>query len=274
MDDVMTQVFRDIRPVTSRSNPQVRRLDDLLRRKKAREESRLLALEGRRLVLDAWAAGLAPQTLYLTPEAWQKAFAELEPLRRAAGEVVWLEASLAARIGDTQAPQGVFALCPQPPTLIDTLTIRADGRYLLLHQVRDPGNLGSILRTAAALGADGAFLCDCAEVFSPKVLRASMGGLWRLPIALVNSLDPILDRLQQAGVATFAAALREGAKGPGALASVGGRAVLIGNEGDGLPEHLINACSHVVMLPMKSGSDSLGASMAAGILLWEMLKER
>ena len=272
MDDFITQAFGAIRPVTSRSNPHVRRLDELLRRKKAREQSSLLVLEGRRLVLDALAAGLVPQTLYLTPEAWQKAPAELEPLLQSSDQVVWLEASLAARIGDTQAPQGVFALCPRPSLEKEKVPIQPDGRYLLLHKVRDPGNLGSILRTAAALGADGAFLCECAEVFSPKVLRASMGGVWRLPIALTDTLEPILSLLQRSGIATFAAALRQGAKGPEALALAKGRGVLIGNEGDGLPDHLIDACDHVVMLPMKSGSDSLGASMAAGILLWEMLK--
>ncbi len=272
MDDFPTQSPGAIRLVTSRNNPHVRQLDDLLRRKKAREESSLMALEGRRLVVDAWAAGLVPQTLFITPEAWQKAPKELEPLLHSAREVVWLDASLAARIGDTQAPQGVFALCPQPSLEKEKVPVRPDGRYLLLHKVRDPGNLGSILRTAAALGADGAFLCECVEVFSPKVLRASMGGVWRLPIALTDTLEPVLSLLREAGVATFAAALRQGAKGPECLALAKGRAVLIGNEGDGLPDHLIDACDHVVMLPMKSGSDSLGASMAAGILLWEMLK--
>lgn len=262
------------RPVTSRSNPQVRLLDELLRQKKARQASGLFALEGRRLVLDAWEAGLCPQTLYLTAGAWSRSADELAPLCDRAEQTVWLAEELAARVGDTQSPQGVFAVCHRPAPGPDGVQLKGDGRYLLLYRVRDPGNLGSILRTAAALGADGALLCDCAELYAPKTLRASMGGVWRLPVALWQEPGPMLAALREAGIPVLAAALRRDAAGPEGLSQSAGRAVLIGNEGDGLPEELINACDGAVMLPMEGGSDSLGAAMAAGILLWEMLRDR
>lgn len=272
MDDLLG-VLEGIAPLTSRGNPNIRRLDDLLRKKKAREESGLFALEGRRLCLDAWEAGIVPWQLLLTPGAYDKAPRELQPLLQGAEQVLWVDEALAARIGDTQTPQGIFAVCAAPAVPRE-LPVAQSGRYLLLYQVRDPGNLGSILRTAAALGADGVFLCHCAELYSPKVLRASMGGVWRLPVALWPEPGAMVDYLQANHIPVFAAALRQGAWGPEQLNTLPGMGVLVGNEGAGLPDDLIDACHKVVMLPMAGGSDSLGAAMAAGILLWEMTRRR
>ena len=155
------------------------------------------------------------------------------------------------------------------PAQIDVLP---QGWYLLLHQVRDPGNLGGILRTAATLGISAAFLCECAELYSPKVLRASMGGIFRLPVVTVDDMAGQIQTLRRLSVEVYAAAIRQGACNPGCLSGQGGKAVLIGNEGTGLPDELIQACDSCVAIPMKGGSESLNAAMAAGILMWEMLR--
>jgi len=256
--------------VTSRENPHVKRLDALLRQKKAREESGLFVLEGARLCLDAVQSGLSIECVYLTRESAEKTPALLN-LAEAAGQTVWLSESLAGRLGETKTPQGVFAVLPACalPRLGNP---KPDGRYLLLYQVRDPGNLGGILRTAAALGGDGAYLCDCAEHVSPKVLRASMGGIFRLPLAVVDDMAALVARLSNVGVQTFAAA-GGGTTAPQVLAGQGGKAVLIGNEGNGLPDDLTAACTATVSIPMKTGNESLNAAMAAGILMWEMIKD-
>jgi len=258
-------------PITSRSNRQAKRLDMLLRNKKAREESGEFALEGARLCLDALERGVAVLCVLLTLSAYKKNPA-LEGLVSAAGEVAWLDESLAARLGDTQNPQGIFCVCKTPSLTHTAVPICGDGRYLLLHGVRDPGNLGAILRTAAAFGADGAFLCDCAELFSPKVLRASMGGVWRLPAAVCPDMTGKIRELREAGVKVYAATPQGDAKSPDCLSGRHGRAVLIGSEGDGLPETLISLCDTALAIPMQGGSESLNAAVAAGILLWEMLK--
>lgn len=257
--------------ITSRGNTHIRQLDALLRQKKAREQSGLFALEGRRLCLDGWKAGLVPEQLLLTAEAYHKAPGELHPLVQGAGQVLWLDKELAERLGDTQNSQGIFSVCRAPAFLPEQMPLLQDGRYLLLYQVRDPGNVGSILRTAAALGMTGICLCDCAELLAPKVLRASMGGIWRMPVALWVEPAPMVQHLQAANIPVFAAALHSGAKGLEQLEEPGG-AVLIGNEGDGLPEDLIDCCNGRIQLPMQGGSDSLGAAMAAGIFIWEMCK--
>jgi len=259
----------DIQIVTSRENLHAKRLDSLLRQKKARDESGLFVLEGARLCLDSTAAGLRPESVYLTPSAIKKN-PGLSAMVGVSPQTVWLDEGLAARLGDTANPQGVFAVFKK--TAPSSFEISARGKYILLYQVRDPGNLGSVLRTAAALGADGAFLCECAELYSPKVLRASMGGVWRLPVLAVEDMAEQVNAFRRSGVEVYAAADREDALFPGCLAGAGGKAVLIGNEGDGLPDSLIAACSGSVAIPMKNGSESLNAAMAAGILLWEMLR--
>jgi len=260
----------DMQVVRSRDNPHAKRLDALLRQKKAREASGLFVLEGSRLCVDAIGAGLWPESLLITPSAAQKNDV-LTALTETVPETVWLDETLAERLGETKTPQGVFAVFENPaPPVIE---VDKDGRYLLLYQVRDPGNLGGILRTAAALGATAAFLCECAELYSPKVLRASMGGAFRVPVSQVDDMAPLIKTLREFSIGVYAAALEEGCTSPVCLNNEGGKAVLIGNEAFGLNGQLIDACTGSVAIPMKGGSQSLNAAMAAGILLWEMLRD-
>lgn len=258
----------DMQVVTSRDNPYAKRLDLLIRQKKARKESGLFVLEGVRLCLDAMSAGLRPQSVALTQRVLQKN-SELADFVRVAPQTVWLAEQLAERLGETKTPQGVFAIFEAPVS--PTVELSPTGRYLLLHQVREPGNLGCILRTAAALGASAVFLNECAELYAPKTLRAGMGGIFRLPVVEVSNMHQQICALRRAGVEVFAAALHRDALPPACLAGPGGRAVVIGNEATGLPEQLITACDAALAIPMQGGSESLNAAVAAGILLWEML---
>lgn len=154
---------------------------------------------------------------------------------------------------------------------MQTVKIGKDGRYILLSSMQDPGNIGTILRTAAAFGLDGVFLSsDCPDLYSPKVLRATMGGIFKIPLEVSDDLTEVIDRLQEAGIRVCAAAL-DGQAVPLQQAGLGnGCAVVIGNEGNGLPGHLIERCGQAVMIPMRPDSESLNAAMAAGIFLWEM----
>jgi len=261
----------DMQVIRSRENPHAKQLNALLQHKKAREEFGLFVLEGARLCLDAVEAGLRPQSVLLTPEALQKN-PGLEALIKASAQIVWLDESLADRISETTTTQGVFAVLPQPPPT--EITLNPQGRYLLLHMVRDPGNLGGILRTAAALGVDAVFLCGCAELYSPKALRASMGGVFRLPVAQTDDIQGQIKSLREAGIDVYAAALEYNAHPVSRLGQPGGKAIVIGNEGDGLPEGVVRECTGSVAIPMQGGTQSLNAAMAAGILLWEMMKGR
>lgn len=259
--------------ITSRENQSVKELTGLLTQKKKRDSRRLFVLEGARLCLDALESGVTIRAVYITPQSLEL-YRDLGDLVDGRCKVVWLHEDLARKISDTKSPQGVFCICERldNPGFADK--IKGNGKYLILDGLQDPGNLGTILRTAQALGVDGAFLCGCPDVYSPKVLRSAMGGLFRLPFAVEDAAAAVVARLQKQGVPVYAAALTPHAASPGQLDLSGGCCVLIGNEGAGLSPEVIRACTGSVMIPMADDANSLNAAAAAAILLWEMTKNR
>lgn len=252
--------------ITSRDNPAVRRYTLLASSRKERGKSGLFVTEGIKLTAEAYDAGCVPQSLFVTAEAEEKYRARLAAM----GEAVPVSESVAQKLSGVVTPQGVFAVFEKPPEKRPGW-IR-DGRYLLLAGLQDPGNVGTILRTAAALGVTGVLLSpDTPDPFGPKVLRASMGGVFRLSMETLP-VPQAIAALKEAGVRTWAAALdsravslRDAGLGPGC-------AVVVGNEGAGLDRESIALCDGTVIIPMVPGSESLNAAMAAGILLWEMAR--
>lgn len=260
--------------ITSRDNPQVKLLTGLLTRKKERDLSGCFAVEGLRLCVDAVRSGVVLRTLLLTPETAAK-HPETGQLEDAAERVIWLDGGLAQRIGDTQHPQGIYAICEKLDNCQSAVTIKSGGTYLLLSSIQDPGNLGAMLRTAQAMGIDGVFLSgDCPDLYSPKLLRGAMGGVFRLHIAEGGDLLPEIAALQAAGLPVYAAALTGQALRAGEVDFSAGGAVVIGNEGNGLASDVIDACTAGIFIPMTDTANSLGAATAAGILLWEMAKSK
>ena len=148
--------------------------------------------------------------------------------------------------------------------------MRAGGRYLALECVQDPGNVGTLLRSAAAFGFDGVLLGPgCAAPFSPKVLRASMGAAGRLPLGHCPDLPAALAALRGRGVSCLAAALYHSRPLDEAGTDFpGGVCVVIGSEGQGLSQPTVRACSAAVRIPMTDRVESLNAGVAGSILLW------
>jgi TrmH family RNA methyltransferase len=255
--------------ITSRDNVGVKHLAALLSSKKERDETGLFACEGLRLSLDALRSGAEISALYLTEKAEER-YPECSRLRDAAGKVFWLSENLAERVSDVGTSQGIFLVTKQLDNRESAVTIKNGGHYLLLDGIRDPGNLGTILRTADALGVDGVMLSDCCDLYSPKVVRGSMGGLFRLPVAIWSGLAPVILSLKECGIPVYAAALEDHALEAGKVDYTGGGAVLIGNEARGLSTDLINVCTASLIIPMGVGANSLNAAVAAAILLWEM----
>jgi len=257
--------------LTSRKNPKIIELENLLTRKKNRNPS-LFACEGARLCEDAIRAGLVPEVVYITEKAQMRYHDIAVLLRGAARESYKICESLAGRISDTENPQGVFAVFKRLDNTAQVVKIVRDGKYLLLAGLQDPGNMGTILRVAEALALDGVFYDEsCPDVYSPKVMRASMGGMFRLKHER-RDMEETIEMLRKAGVCVWAAALTPDAEDlrPGLLS--GGTAVLIGNEGAGLPESLISCCGAAIKIPMQGTVESLNAATAAAIFAWELAK--
>lgn len=174
-------------------------------------------------------------------------------------------------VSPARTPQGVLAVCTIPAR---PLPAKLDGRrYVLLDGVQDPGNVGTILRTADAFWTDGLFLVNgCADLWSPKTVRASMGAVFRCPAWNAETAD-VIALLRDGGIPLYGAALREDTLDAGEV-DYGCAAVAIGSEGRGLSQEVLELCTRTIRIPMRDHCESLNAAAAATVLLWEMARGR
>ena len=250
--------------ITSRENPRIKRACALRDSEKQRAAAGLFFAEGPKLCLEL-ARGCRAAELYATAPA----LAHTPALAALGPAVVEITHPVAEKLAGTRSTQGVFALFETPATDPAPL-LAAARRILALEAVQDPGNVGTLLRSAAAFGFDAVLLGPgCAAPFSPKVLRASMGAAGRLPLGVCADLPAALGALRGRGVACLAAALYK-ARPLDAVGTQfpGGVCVVIGSEGQGLSDAAIAACSAAVRIPMTDRVESLNAGVAGSILLW------
>lgn len=259
--------------ITSKENQEIKRLTRLLDSRSARQQEGAFVVEGLRICMEAVGSPVAIAVAYFSESFAARHPAELAAIAQKAGESRLLCDTLAARLGDTKSPQGVFCICSALDNRQDLSTIGDTGRLLLLHCLQDPGNVGTILRTAEALGMDGVLLSeDCPELTSPKVLRATMGGVFRQPASITSDMAASIGELRRQGVAVYAAALTPKAIPLGQVNFPKRCAIVIGNEGNGLPQGIVDACDGAVVIPMAREGQSLNAAAAACILMWELCR--
>ncbi len=253
--------------ITSRKNDAVKRFRELLREKSVRDAQGVFAVEGDHLCGELAKGGFRILTALMTENAAVK-YPKTAAALGSAGEVVVISQEIAEYISDTKAPQGLFAIAAKPHS--DGIPDGA-GQLVLLDGVQDPGNVGTILRTAEALGFDGAALSpECADIWSPKTLRASMGSVFRLP-CITGELPGIISGLKENGFLVYGSMLDSSAAKLGELEFPERAAVVIGSEGAGISSATAKACDQAVYIPI-SGAESLNAGAAAAILLWELSK--
>lgn len=253
--------------ITSRKNDAVKRFRELLREKSVRDAQGVFAVEGDHLCGELAKGEFRILTALMTENAAVK-YPKTAAALGSAGEVVVISQEIAEYISDTKAPQGLFAIAAKPHS--DGIPDGA-GRLVLLDGVQDPGNVGTILRTAEALGFDGAALSpECADIWSPKTLRASMGSVFRLP-CITGELPGIISGLKEMGFRVYGSMLDSSAAKLGELEFPERAAVVIGSEGAGISSATAKACDQAVYIPI-SGAESLNAGAAAAILLWELSK--
>lgn len=249
--------------ITSRENVKIKYACKLGQSAAFREMERSFLAEGSKLCLEL--VKNCPLKVILYTE---RALAKAPELESLGGEQYLVEEHVAQKLAGVQTTQGVFGVFGYPPEPQGLL--HAGGRYLALENVQDPGNVGALLRSAAAFGFDGALLSPgCAGPFSPKVLRASMGASGRLPVLQVGDLPAVLRQLSGVGVACLAAALY-GSRPLDEIpqAQPGGVCLVIGSEGQGLTPQTIAACGAAVRIPISPFVESLNAGVAGSVLLW------
>ena len=275
MSDKLLPRFPEI---SSPSNPRIKRLTALQTRAKSRRGEGVFILEGLRLFMDAPPELL--QEVYVTEGFLQKAEPVVhEHLSRLSGhaELILLPERLMDKITQTETPQGILCTAAMPPELQMPVTGDHGGQiplYLLLEDIQDPGNLGTIFRTAEAAGASGIIMSrETTDIFSPKAVRATMSSIFRVPFLYTEDLPGAVRSMTAAGYLTCAAHL-EGSVSYTEPDYRGPAAILIGNEGRGLREETASAAKIRIRIPMEGSIDSLNAAMAAGILLYEVHRQR
>lgn len=257
--------------ITSRENKNIKRVIRLMKDKKERAESGQFVAEGMKLCGEVLAERIAIDELYCTAAALEKYPSLLALLSESAEATFEITREVAEKLADTATPQGCWAVCRLPEHVLDEQNLPA-GRYIALEALQDPGNLGTILRTADAFGVGGVLLTDdCPDVFSPKVLRATMGSAMRVPVCVTADLPALLRRLSVTH-GTYAATLGEGAVSIRECDLTGAVVVAVGNEGAGLSQEVTDACAHKLVIDMRGGTESLNAAVAASVILWEMTK--
>jgi TrmH family RNA methyltransferase len=255
--------------IISTSNPTVKFIRELQARRRAREEAGSFVIEGVRLVEEAVRAGIAAKIVLHTADLDARGRAALASLTRSGAEVHVVSPRVMAAASDTQTPQGLLAVVSLPSAF--HLPPSEFSFALALDRLSDPGNLGTILRTADAAGVEVIFLAPgTVDGYNPKVVRAAMGAHFHLPI-LEAGWDELRERL--AGLTVWLAEAREGERydrvdwrGPCAL--------IIGSEAEGPSEGALSFTPHRVHVPMPGRAESLNAAVAAGVLLFEAARQR
>lgn len=255
--------------ITSRQNKIIRKAVSLSDASVRRETNMFLA-EGARLCADADASGISIDRLFFTRTAAIKYASYLKNLTGRAREIYMIEDHVAQLLSQTKHTQGVFCQC-SIPKLIQGIPC---GKCIVLEDMQDPSNLGAVMRTAEALGIGQVILLGVRQdPYAPKVLRASMGAVFRQTVSVYETRDKIFQALEQAKCKTYAAALEHCNLQLGKFVFPEDSAVFIGNEGNGLSEETILGCDYAVKIPMQGRAESLNAATAASIFMWEMVRE-
>ena len=264
--------------ITSKQNPLVMLTASLADRKHRKKEG-LFRFDGKKLLLEALDASLPLHAVLLRESAADTVLSATEGRELPAGcRAVLLSDSVFDRLSEENAPEGVICVCRQPATLHPHIgageehRLPQTGRTLVLESVRDPGNLGTVIRSATAFGVAHLILsADCADLYNPRTIRAAMGALFHRTVYVAEDPVAAVRALARRG-RVYAAALRPDAARLGEITFGENDAVVVGNEGHGLSEAVMAACTDCVYIPMETGVESLNAGVAASVLLWELYR--
>ena len=251
--------------ISSRKNQNVRFMRELFSSSERRRESGMFAVEGDHLCGETAELDFKTELFLFTEKAREKYPQTVEKACKKAEKSLVITEEISEYISDTKAPQGLFLAVERRVSEIP----ESARKIVVLDGVQDPGNVGTIIRTAEALGIEGAiFTGKCADAFSPKTLRASMGSALRMPLGYADEQNL---REKLGGFSIFAAMLDENAKKLGEIAFPEKTAVVIGSEGSGVSPEIAAICDEKVYIPIKK-AESLNAAAAAAIILWELSK--
>lgn len=262
--------------ITSKDNRLIKHIKTL-HHKKYRDSEGQFFVEGIKMAREAVQQGADILHILVCPDMLRKVSGGedlLDNLIRLKFSLNSVPENIFGYISDTETPQGVLAVISKAKKLTAGAEFNPNGVYILLDGVQDPGNVGTIIRTSDALGADGVILSKgCADVYSPKVLRSSMGSIFRVSIFEKANLREFAGEMQTSGVKIIASSL-QASHYHFDISYNGGVGLVIGNESNGVSTELLEIADYIIKIPMKGGAESLNASVAAGVLMYEVMRDR
>ena len=264
--------------ITSLSNAKIKHLVELQSKSRTRNKEKLFVIEGVKMFLEA--ENNLIKEVYIDEVTYTKmeessketpsthlgdAFKKLNELKSRGTFVETVSTDVFKKASDTQTPQGILAVVKM---MRYTLKDIMGGNILVLEDIQDPGNLGTMVRTAEGAGVSGILMSKgTVDIFNPKTIRSTMGSLYRVPFCYTDDLKASINELKKSGVTVYAAHLK-GTKFYDEIDYSGKSAFLIGNEGNGLSDEIANEADTYLKIPMEGKLESLNASIAAALLMY------
>lgn len=269
--------------ITSRNNPKVKWASSLVS-KKGRDESKSFIAEGEKLTMEALSAHLPVSHIIVCESKKEAVFSKLSVFLSDEfyenTELLVLGDGAFSKISTENSPQGVISVIKYLDFFKDADIIYnvekflpADERALILSSIRDPGNLGAVIRSATAFGVDHIILSsDSCDLYNPKTVRSAMGSLFRIKCSVVTDVVGTVKALVDSGRRVFAAELTSNAKSISELGIKESDVFIIGNEGHGISQDISSVCTGSAYIPISKKTESLNAAVAAAIFMWEQTK--
>lgn len=259
--------------ITSSSNSKIKQVIQWQTKAKERRSAGIFLTEGFKMYEEAPEESV--HEVYLAESALEKCKADsklMDKLARTGYEVV--ADSLFAKMSDTQTPQGILCVIRRPEWTVEQLLAVEKPLLVVLENLQDPGNLGTIIRTGEGAGITGVIMSTgTVDMYNPKVIRATMGSVFRVPCVYVPDLQEVLRQMREQGIRTYAAHL-DGKEYYDSFSFREGTAFLIGNEGNGLERETADAADSYLKIPMEGKVESLNAAIATSLLMYEAHRQR
>lgn len=257
--------------ITSAANAKVKQVIKWQSKTKERKKDKIYLVEGFKMFEEAPIEHIFE--VYVSEDATGKMQDSVwEKLNKTGYEVV--AADLFRKMSDTQTPQGILTVLSQPNYTLEDMMSVENPLLVVLENLQDPGNLGTIVRTGEGAGITGVIMSEqTVDMFNPKTIRATMGSIYRVPFVYVKDMVDTLKKLREKGICTYAAHL-EGTSYYNEFCFDKPTAFLIGNEGNGLQKETADLAEHYLKIPMEGRVESLNAAIATSLLIYEAHRQR
>lgn len=259
--------------IESNANGQYKKLQKLMKQSRTRRQEGVFVVEGWKMVKEALERNLVLH-LYSAEREQEHCREELNRFSRGNVPVDLMRDNLFSQLSDTVSPQGILGVVRMPVYEREEIVNQPDAKLLCLENIQDPGNLGTMFRTAEGAGMTGVVLTKgCVDLFNPKVVRSTMGSLFRVPFYVCQDMEEEMKFMQKQGFCFYAAHL-QGTKDFTEESYEGSIGILIGNEANGLSEAVSGLADCKVKIPMEGELESLNAAVSAALFMYEVRRKR